>query len=456
MGKAAVEYVNTPRIPPRDSEIVDSLITLGAVTMSQKACSLIRYRGSTRFLRCVAYRILPLSKETGRRPRSTCELRAGPLEIGENDRPAICLFGDYDPCHPRQAVIKRGLEKNNARVFECNCVLQHYRGTAINNTLVYVPNAYARLLRRFCPMRNQFSVLIVAHGNHSIVPLAWVLGKVFNKKVIMDAYDPAYHTALMKGKSKLSVKMRYFLEKTALSLSDYVLVATDGFKELYLETYPLKPEKVFVLPVGANEEKFRICGDKEKQNEKFKILYWGNFHPHHGVEIVVNAAKLLKDHSDIEFVLAGAGPGRGKIAQLVHEYNLPNVSLPGFLPDVELANSVNQADVCLGIFSSHRLALCSETNKVLEAMAMGKAIITLRNPVTASWFKDREEIYLVPPEDPEALAQAILELKNDEELRNRMGNEAARLFRERFSEKVIGRQLLEFLAAIQKQGLSEV
>ncbi len=177
----------------------------------------------------------------------------------------------------------------------------------------------------------------------------------------------------------------------------------------------------------------------------FLVVYWGNFHPHHGVNIIIQAARLLAGRNDIKFLLAGRGHEYENIRRLVRDWKLSNVQLLGYLSDRELIGLIKKAQVCLGIFSGHILARGSVTNKVMEGLALGKAVITEQNAATTAAFRDREEILLVPPEDPEALARAILFLYNDENFRRQLEENAAKAFRERFSEVVIGRKLLAIL-----------
>jgi len=362
----------------------------------------------------------------------------------------VCLFGDYDPDYPRNAVIKHGLEKNGVMVYEINAIGKFASYNTKNyNRIFYLLKAYLRLTTTFLRTKRNVRFLFVPHNNHLIMPIARILGRIYNIGVIMDGFDPAYRTALMKGLPPLSVRMRYYLEKCALWLADCVLVATEHTKEIFIDDYGSKfARKIFVLPDGADERKFFPRLEIPKELNSFLVLYWGNFHPHHGVETILQAANLLKGEEKIRFVLVGGGSNVHRYKALAIDMGLCNVDFRGYLPDEQLLQLITQAHVTLGIFSKHPLALCTITNKVFQGLAMGKAVITEASPAVRAWFRHGEHLYTVPPENGKALAQAILTLRDNPDLRLALERNGNEYFRRNFSEERIGQRLIQILQKV--------
>lgn len=367
-----------------------------------------------------------------------------PIEVARDM--TVCFFGDYDVTYPREAIMIKGLNQHHVRVLECNCSIK-YKGPKTKNKLIYIFKAYSKLVKKFWPIKKQITHMIVPHNNHLIVPLAYCLAKIFKFQLIVDAFDPAYHTALLIGEKMLTVKVRYCLEKLSLNLADKILVETLEFKKLYIKTYNLQPNRIFPLPVGAirKEPPEIVSSPLPIQRTDFVVLYWGNFHKHHGLDTIIEAAAILQKHGDIKFLLAGNGIEYNRVSKLVQEKKLTNVCLLGYLTNDVLSYLIKNADVCLGIFSRHELALCSLTNKVLEAMALKKAVITERSPATLAMLRDQIDVLLVPPEDSYALTDAILHLKQDSSFRSRLEQEAYKTFLRLFSEDAIGRDLINIL-----------
>jgi glycosyltransferase involved in cell wall biosynthesis len=130
---------------------------------------------------------------------------------------------------------------------------------------------------------------------------------------------------------------------------------------------------------------------------------------------------------------------------------LTNVNFVGFLPDERLVEFIEAADVCMGIFSRHPLALASIGNKVYQALAMKKAVVTENSTAARSALPFAEGV-LVPPESPEALAAAILRLRDDHDLRRRLEEQGYEEFKGRFSEVAIGARFSEILGALTGLG----
>jgi N,N'-diacetylbacillosaminyl-diphospho-undecaprenol alpha-1,3-N-acetylgalactosaminyltransferase len=88
---------------------------------------------------------------------------------------------------------------------------------------------------------------------------------------------------------------------------------------------------------------------------------------------------------------------------------------------------------------------------VLEAMAMGKPVITTDAPGCRQTVADGVNGFLVPPRDSRALAEAIGKLMGDAALRERMGREGRRMAVEIFSNDVVIRQILDLYSQLEKQ-----
>jgi glycosyltransferase involved in cell wall biosynthesis len=106
---------------------------------------------------------------------------------------------------------------------------------------------------------------------------------------------------------------------------------------------------------------------------------------------------------------------------------------------------MSRADVCLGIFGDNERAKLVLTNKVVEAIGVGKPLITSRNEPVQELLKDGESVLLVNPADPQALADAILRLKNDEPLRHRIAAAGHKVFRQQCATETFGKRFTAIL-----------
>ena len=99
----------------------------------------------------------------------------------------------------------------------------------------------------------------------------------------------------------------------------------------------------------------------------------------------------------------------------------------------KFAKLLSEAHVALGIFGETAKAARGVPNKVVQAAAMGRPMITADTPAIRQYFKPGKDIELVPPNDPKALADSIISLMSDPERRKLIGLGARRVFEKEFS-----------------------
>lgn len=366
---------------------------------------------------------------------------------------AICIFGDYNLDSYRYTTLRRGMKFYGVRVLDCNCYLRFNNFMVrrkVSRAIWYIIKGYLNLIKKFWPIRNEFDYFFLP-GDHLNVPLSWFLSKLFNKKVILDIYDPLYQFAKMNNYSKWQLRIRYYIEKINLKMADHLLVYTDEIRKLVQQDYNIASDKFTVFPVAADTEIFHPKNNHvDKDGSVFKVIFWGGLQGHHGIEIIIKAVKLLKKREDIHFYFAGVSrPYKSKqelmLKDLVEDEHCNNVFLTGYLPLEQLIELIQQADLCLGIFSDKPCALATVPCKVFEALAIKKPIITERSPAAEAWFTHKEHLYLVPPENPKELARAILELKNNRQLREKLAEKGYAKFNRDFNEIAICKEFNDIL-----------
>lgn len=188
--------------------------------------------------------------------------------------------------------------------------------------------------------------------------------------------------------------------------------------------------------------------EKTDLEENFSVLFWGNFIPLQGIEYIIQAAKKLEDNFDIKFQIIGGGQAENDVMKLAEELRLNNLVFIERIALSVLPDFIRKADACLGIFGSTDKATRVIPNKVYEAIAMGKPVISGDTPAIRELFTDRENILLCQMADSDDLAEKILELKNNPELREKIAGGGYELFLERATPKVIGQELLDQLQKI--------
>ena len=350
----------------------------------------------------------------------------------------MSFFGGYDPEYPRNVVIRKGLSLNGVEVSNCN------QWPSRKFWLRY-PFLFYRFVRD-CSKR---SFIFVPEFCQKDVPLAKFLSLLTSRKIIFDPLAPRYETKISDWKRRppdsWQARWNFTIDSWAFELSDLVLADTRAHKEYYCEKYGISPENVEVLPVGYDDELYKPVS-AEKKEDRFTVLFYGSFLPLHGVDVVIEAAKIVsREDASVIFVLIGSGQTLPRARALAAELNLSNMRFNGWMPQADIPLRIASSDICLGIFGRTEKAGRVVPHKIYQSMGMKKAVITAQTPAAEEFFSHRENIFLVPEPYPENLARAILELKKDKALREKIAVNSHQLVRQEYSPSAIGRTLVKII-----------
>lgn len=181
----------------------------------------------------------------------------------------------------------------------------------------------------------------------------------------------------------------------------------------YLAAIGILKAKLVWIPNGADLARYDGVQPYNGGLEKpFTVVYLGGHARYNGVEVIIRAAERLqkRNRNDIRLVLVGDGPQKALLIRQAQECGLRNVEFRPLVPKAEIGKVMNEASACLHhIRDLPLLKYGMSSNKLFDYMAAGRPVIfacnSSNNPV-----KEAGAGLSVPAENPEALAQAILEL----------------------------------------------
>ncbi|OGE78113.1 MAG: hypothetical protein A2751_03040 [Candidatus Doudnabacteria bacterium RIFCSPHIGHO2_01_FULL_46_14] len=336
----------------------------------------------------------------------------------------ICFFGNYIPDYPRIVVLKKGFAANGVKVLEC-----HTRKTGVAK--------YIDLWQQHRKFKNDYDVLLVTMGAYTLVPFARRLTK---KKLIFDAFVSLQITADDRGKGRF---MADFWDAYACRIADQVLLDTNAQIEYFVARYNLPRVKFTRVPASADPDIFFPTSYQLPPTRSFVVHWHGHIVPFHGLEAVIEAANKLKDHKDIEFRITTRFNSKYQaIKKRIQELKLENVN---FFPETSyagLAKAINESDVVLGVFGTKKKAEVVIPNKIYEAVACKKPVITRDSKAVREVF-DENSMKLIRPNNPDELATAILELKQNEAKRNSLAENANEIYTANLLPGAITKPLLE-------------
>ena len=371
----------------------------------------------------------------------------------------VCYFGTYDVEQSRNSVIIQGLRQNGVEVVECHARLWRNTADKIQSVkkglfhpelLRRALHTYFGLLRRYARI-GDYDVMVVGYAGHFDLFLAKLLTIFSRKPLVFDALLSLTETIVedrsLAPRGSLLAHLAYLVDKYSCRLADLVLLDTQAHVQHFHQDFGASLDKLRQVPVGADEVYHRGASLSSKESDPFRVLYFGQYIPLHGVRYIVQAAKILEGHADIRFELVGDGQTYEEAFSLAERLQVRNVTFHRvwLSPEDLIADFILPADVCLGIFGDSAKARRVVPIKVFVALAMGKPVITGNSPAARELLTHEKDAILCEMANPQALAQAILLLKGDRSLRERIAAQGRLLFQNNFSSRVIGATVKGYL-----------
>jgi colanic acid biosynthesis glycosyl transferase WcaI len=246
--------------------------------------------------------------------------------------------------------------------------------------------------------------------------------------------------------TRLGYRLARFLYKRA----DFITPVTENKRRKLLDA-GVPSDKLAVVANGVDLDQVTEVSGAAKRADldldgKFVVLYAGLIGIAQGVEIAAHAAESLRDQNDVHFLIVGDGVCRGELVRQVEERSLGNVTIVGHQPCEEMPRFLAAADVCLVPLASSNLQ-DAVPSKLLEAWAYNRPVILAAGGEAAALVREAEGGVVVPPEEPDRLAEAVLALRNDRERLARCARRGREYVRQRFDRRVLARRMERVLQA---------
>jgi len=217
-----------------------------------------------------------------------------------------------------------------------------------------------------------------------------------------------------------------WLEKLELFLysrANAIVVLTQAFK-VNLTSRNVPAAKISVCINGVNTAQFspvpknqQLAQDLGISPDQFVIGYLGTHGMAHGLVNVLHCAELLKENKKILFLFVGAGAERDELMEYAKARQLPNVKFIATQPKNTMPQLWSICNVALVHLKNNPVFAEVIPSKIFEAMGMGLPILLAAPAGEASDIITDEAVGIwVQPEQPQALADAALQLSQQPEL----------------------------------------
>jgi glycosyltransferase involved in cell wall biosynthesis len=254
-----------------------------------------------------------------------------------------------------------------------------------------------------------------------------------------DLIEEWEHLGLHFSKGQ-EVVVHFITRQVYLHVSHIVAVGRT-IRQRLIDRWGLKPDHISVVTNGADIELFLNTNYASDVRSRYLIgngpviIFTGGFQPWHGIELILKAFhKFTMSRADAKLILVGDGPLKVEVQDQTLALGLgERVLFTGRVDHKQVAELLNISDVAVIYHRGSAAEIVETPLKLFEYMAAGKAIVAPAVPNMKRILTDHVNALLIPPDDPDSLANAFLKLLEDDQLRRCMGQAARKAAIEKHS-----------------------
>jgi colanic acid biosynthesis glycosyl transferase WcaI len=236
--------------------------------------------------------------------------------------------------------------------------------------------------------------------------------------------------------------------------SDHIVVVTPAFKDYLVQHWQVGPEKISVVENGVEADLFSPRAESGLRTElgadgKFIVSYIGTMGNAHGLQTVIEAAEKLQSAApNVLFLLVGEGAEKQQLVSLARSRGLTNMHFVDQQPRENIPAYICASDACLVLLKKSEIFKTVIPSKMLEFMSCARPVILGVEGQARQILVDAQAGVCIEPGNPSELAQAVLQLADDEQLRETLGRNGRRHVLQHFSRRQSANAYIDVLGAL--------
>lgn len=289
---------------------------------------------------------------------------------------------------------------------------------------------------------------------------AWALRAQRGVPFVLNVQDLFPQSAIDLGVLHNPALVRIFevLEKALYRRADAVTVHSQGNRD-HVIAHGGRPDRTQVMENTVDVREIQPgprANTLRKElgvGDRFVASFGGIMGYSQDLDVILDAAEILRNRTDILFLLAGEGVEKERLQSASRARGLENVLWLPMLPREAYPRLLEASDVCLTTLHA-QVKTPVVPSKILSAMAAGRPVVAALDPSgDAPKLIERAGAgYSLPPEDAPALARAVQDLADHPEKGRSMGESGRRFAEENLSPDGLVRQYERLFAKVIEDG----
>lgn len=258
-------------------------------------------------------------------------------------------------------------------------------------------------------------------------------------------------------KNRLPIRILEFLERRMYRSARHIVAVGGGYRDIIVKKTPKVAKRISVITNGVDPAKFPVLPrdeaflDQWGLGGKFVCSYIGTIGMAHGLDVVVDSARKLKDagRKDIAFLLVGDGAQRQRLEQRVHDEGLREwVTFTGRLPREQMPTVLASSDACLVHLRGTELFETVIPSKIFETMAMERPIIMGVKGPARDIVLQADAGVPMEPDSADELAAMLTKMSDDRAWTASLGVKAREFVLAHYNRDTLAAEYLDLLEQV--------
>lgn len=297
------------------------------------------------------------------------------------------------------------------------------------------------------PILGATTALIKKHRN---IPFVYDLQDIFP--------DSLVGTGLAK-KGGLLWKIGRVIENFTYKHADKITVISEDFKKNIMAK-GVPEEKIEVVynwvdenaVVPVAKENNPLFDEFGISRDKFHVVYAGNLGNAQNIDVIIDAANVLKEENDVEFLIFGTGGLKDQFVAKVNDLKLDNVKFFPLQPMERVSQVYGLGDVCV-VSCKPGLGGAAMPSKMLSIMSAGRAVVASFDKGELTYILENHKCGMYAPAgDVNAFAGLIKHLSQNRDECKTMGDNARKLILQKFTKAYGTSRYVEIIKSLSNYG----
>lgn len=313
----------------------------------------------------------------------------------------------------------------------------HRRGSTIRYVFEYgLSILLMSLCLSFLFLRRRYRVIQVNTLPDSLV-FSTLLPRLFGARILLDMHEPSPELLLTKCDGQVSEQMLHLqmrIERAAIRYARQVITVNDTIRQRFIER-GASPDKLAVVRNVPTDE-FERNATAAHRKEGLVIMTHGTLQPRYGQSVILHALPLIrKEFDSVRLIVAGGGEIFDELKELAKDLKCDDITeFTGFVPREKIAEQIAGADIGIVPLLPGPFAELCQPNKLFEYIALKTAVVASHLPAIQESFDERC-LRFFEAGNAADLAEAVIELGRNPELRTSLSEQAYAVYQDLRWEK---------------------